>query len=133
MTSEILAEQELTIDGDFDELMERQRGRGRAQASAGAGTTGDHAGALLAELAGAGPRTTFTGYETEHQHTTVGALRSVGDGVEPGPRYLVKLAESPFYAPGGGQIADVGHDRMRAGRLPRARRRRAARGRRPGA
>ena len=30
-----------------------------------------------------------------------------GDGNGSG-RYLVKLAESPFYAPGGGQVADVG-------------------------
>ena len=43
-------------------------------------------------------QTDFTGYETLEQHTTVA---SVDDG-------LVKLAESPFYATGGGQVADVG-------------------------
>ena len=46
--------------------------------------------------------------------------------------HVLKLAESPFYAAGGGQVADTGVDRLRGRRLPRARRRRRARGRRPG-
>ncbi|HEV2975481.1 MAG TPA: alanine--tRNA ligase [Solirubrobacteraceae bacterium] len=121
MTSEILAEEGLSIEGDFDELMERQRGRGRAQASAAAGAGGGaHDDALLGELAALaaeGGSTRFTGYETEDQRTTIGAVRSTGAGgareangagAAGGARYLVKLAESPFYAPGGGQIADVG-------------------------
>ncbi len=58
--------------------------------------------------------TRFTGYETEEQATTVAAVRSIGadgngDGESGEPtRLLVKLAESPFYAPGGGQVADGG-------------------------
>ncbi len=112
LTSEILGEEGLSIEGDFDELMERQRGRGRAQAAGGAGASGgDHAGAVLGELASIGQTTRFTGYETEQQHTTIAALREhtiEGDNGGGGRRYLLKLAESPFYAPGGGQIADVG-------------------------
>ena len=117
LTGEILAEEGLSIAGDFDELMDRQRGRGRAKAGAGTGGGGDHAGAVLAELAGIGQSTRFTGYETEQQHTTIAAVREhtldgdtadTNGGGEGGERYLVKLAESPFYAPGGGQIADVG-------------------------
>ncbi len=46
--------------------------------------------------------TDFTGYETLEQHTTVGTLAADAD------RMLVKLAESPFYATGGGQVADAG-------------------------
>jgi alanyl-tRNA synthetase len=111
MTHEILAEQELAIAGDFEQLMEQQRGRGRAVTSAGT-SAGAGADPLLAELAAEGPSTRFTGYETEDQHTTVGAVRALAqNGGEPsaaGGRYLVKLAESPFYAPGGGQVADVG-------------------------
>jgi len=116
LTSEILAEEGLSIEGDFDELMEQQRGRGRARAGAG-DAGGDHAGAVLAELASIGESTRFTGYETEDQPTTIAAVRehtlagANGHGDEregPGGRYLVKLAESPFYASGGGQIADVG-------------------------
>ncbi len=118
LTGEILAEEGLSIEGDFDELMERQRGRGRAQTGdAAQAGGGDRAGAVLAELAGTGQSTRFTGYETEEQHTTIAAVRehTLGgangraDGEEhAGGRYLVKLVESPFYAPGGGQIADVG-------------------------
>jgi alanyl-tRNA synthetase len=46
--------------------------------------------------------TQFTGYETLEQHTTVSAVAGSP------PQMLVKLAESPFYATGGGQVADVG-------------------------
>jgi alanyl-tRNA synthetase len=109
MTSELLAEQGLSIEGDVEELMDEQRARSRAGAAA-ASTSGNGAGAGAAGsraaassfAAGSGFQTRFTGYETERQHTTVGAVTQQ-DG-----RYLVKLAESPFYAAGGGQIADVG-------------------------
>jgi alanyl-tRNA synthetase len=113
MTDEILAEEQLAIEGDFDELMDEQRGRGRAGAGAGGGAHDDAILGELAALTADGPSTRFTGYETEDQRTTVGAVRSIGasgggGGSGEGARYLVKLAESPFYAPGGGQIADVG-------------------------
>jgi alanyl-tRNA synthetase len=105
MTDEILAEERLSVEGDFEELMERQRGRGRAGASASGGAHDDALLGELAALSAEGPSTRFTGYENEDQRTTVGAVRSIADD---GARYLVKLVESPFYAPGGGQIADVG-------------------------
>ncbi|HTQ69776.1 MAG TPA: alanine--tRNA ligase [Solirubrobacteraceae bacterium] len=105
MTRELLADEGLAIEGDFDELMEAQRERGRAGTRAGA-VTGDSArqaaGAFASE---GGAVTTFTGYETTEQPTTVAALQGEGNG---SGHYLVKLAESPFYAPGGGQVADVG-------------------------
>ncbi|HEY4997083.1 MAG TPA: alanine--tRNA ligase [Solirubrobacteraceae bacterium] len=116
MTSELLAEEGLSIEGDFESLMEEQRARGRA-VSVGAGATGadsDAKGDSLAQelTAEAGFTTRFTGYETEEQATTVGAAREISTptGVEGanGHRYLLKLAESPFYAAGGGQISDTG-------------------------
>ena len=53
--------------------------------------------------------------------------RATTDGV------LVKLVESPFYATGGGQVADSGYVECAGRRLPRAGRGRAAARRRPGA
>ena len=46
--------------------------------------------------------TEFTGYEHLEEHTTVTGI-SEQDG-----RTIVKLAESPFYAEGGGQVTDEG-------------------------
>jgi alanyl-tRNA synthetase len=115
MTSELLAEQGLSIEGDFDELMEQQRARGRSGAvTVSAGVQQSISG--FGSLDGSAP-TRFTGYETEVQPTIVVALRPLdtagdenGAGAEGDSptRLLVKLADSPFYAAGGGQISDVG-------------------------
>jgi len=112
MTSELLAEEDLAIEGDFEELMEQQRERGRL----GAGRAGGETAAAIADIGSldGGAPTRFTGYETEVQPTTVVAVRQLdaldgagGNGAAPA-RLLVKLAESPFYAAGGGQVSDVG-------------------------
>jgi alanyl-tRNA synthetase len=76
--------------------MERQRSKARGGARAE--QTGDLRERARALARASGTQTDFTGYETLEQHTTVASV----DGG------LVKLAESPFYATGGGQIADVG-------------------------
>jgi alanyl-tRNA synthetase len=124
LTRELAEEQGLEVDIEgFGVLMDaqrvRSRGGGRAAADAAEGEVPDGetgggaedgarpAGDLreqARELArGAGFVTDFTGYETLEQHTTVGALAASGPG-----RVLVHLAESPFYATGGGQVADAG-------------------------
>jgi alanyl-tRNA synthetase len=113
MTRELLAEADLSIEGDFEELMEEQRERGRGGVVRGSAGTGKSAAAIGALDDGA--PTLFTGYETEVQPTTVVAIRPI-DGADAGnggngsapKRLLVKLAESPFYAAGGGQVSDVG-------------------------
>jgi alanyl-tRNA synthetase len=115
LTKELLAEAGLTVDEQgFGRLMDEQRARARAATAASA--VGDDARALAQELADASDfTTTFTGYETEEQRTTVGALQPVsfdsttdaGESAE-ATRYMVKLRESPFYAVGGGQVSDVG-------------------------
>jgi alanyl-tRNA synthetase len=125
MTRELLAEQGFDIEGDFEELMEQQRARGRGSSlSAGVAAQAGVAAALSAgasESLDGGAPTRFTGYETEVQPTTVVAVRPLEPpGAEDGAnganganggaptRLLVKLAESPFYAAGGGQVSDVG-------------------------
>jgi len=113
MTRELLAEVGLSIDGDFEELMDAQRARGRSgAATATLGLEGSLTPGLFFDDQ---PPTRFTGYETEVQSTTVVAVRPLdglasengGEGTSP-TRLLVKLEESPFYAAGGGQISDVG-------------------------
>jgi alanyl-tRNA synthetase len=103
LTRELVAEHDLGVDEEgFEGLMGEQRERARAGAGRGAG-----GGALREQaqaLAGhAGFATDFVGYETTERDTTVGALEA-HDG-----HLLVKLVESPFYATGGGQVADAGY------------------------
>jgi alanyl-tRNA synthetase len=103
LTRELAAEQGLGVDLEgFEGLMEEQRARARA--SAGRTQEDSEVRERASLLAGqAGFLTEFVGYETTERETTIGAA-SDGDG-----RVLVKLVESPFYATGGGQIADTGY------------------------
>ena len=101
MTLEIVAEHGLGVDeAGFEGLMDEQRTRAR-----GSGRTrvGQELRERATELAGgAGFETEFVGYERTEAETTIGA--AVAENGE----LLLKLVESPFYATGGGQIADVG-------------------------
>jgi alanyl-tRNA synthetase len=115
MTQELLAEEALTIEGDFERLMEEQRARGRASARGAGPDAGRTREAASSFAGGSDFSTRFTGYETEEQQTTVGALQSIASNGSPeanggsgAERYLVKLADSPFYPAGGGQVADAG-------------------------
>src|SRR5216684_9291832 len=102
LTLELVAEHGLGVDeAGFEALMDDQRRRARATARAG---LPDDAGReRVREFAGAaGFETEFTGYATTEQATTVGAVERENG------RVLVKLAESPFYPAGGGQVSDAG-------------------------
>jgi alanyl-tRNA synthetase len=113
MTSELLGEEGLTIEGDFERLMDEQRARGRASARGASSATGQERSAASAFAGEAQAPTRFTGYETELQQTMIAALQSAA--ANDGSGYLVKLAESPFYAAGGGQVSDVGTIECAAG------------------
>jgi alanyl-tRNA synthetase len=123
LTKELLAEEGLTVDERaFEELMDAQRARARDASSGATSQQGNSPHERAREFAEQTVgKSTFTGYETEQQMTTVADVRDFeADGVgsssrgegsgeaPPGKHYLVKLAESPFYAAGGGQVADVG-------------------------
>jgi len=103
LTRELVAEQGLGVDEQgFEALMGEQRERARA--SAGRGRTADALREQALALAGqAGFKTDFVGYQTTDSETTIGAVASEDGTV------LAKLVESPFYATGGGQIADSGY------------------------
>jgi len=108
LTKELLAEEGLAVDDQgFEELMERAREVARS-GSARADGQGDHE-RVLAFARGTDFQTRFVGYEATEAETIVGALEPV-DG-----RVLAKLAESPFYAEGGGQVSDTGTVRTPSG------------------
>jgi alanyl-tRNA synthetase len=101
LTLELVAEHGLGVDEEgFEALMEEQRARARAVARAG--VRDEDAERARDFATAAGFATTFTGYETLHQPTTVGAVERENG------RVLAKLVESPFYAAGGGQVSDAG-------------------------
>ena len=100
LTREIIAQRELQVDDQgFEELMEAQRRRARSGASGGSRGSAHE---RVLEFAGNGPHSEFVGYEYLRSETGVSALERVNG------RSLIKLDQSPFYAEGGGQVADSG-------------------------
>jgi alanyl-tRNA synthetase len=98
LTREIADERGIPFGGEeaFGRLMGEQRARSSAGAKVRVGGGGD----VVREVA---PEPSeFTGYDHLEEHTTVTGL------LERDGRTFVKLAESPFYAAGGGQISDAG-------------------------
>jgi alanyl-tRNA synthetase len=99
LTLEILAEHGLGVDEEgFEQLMNEQRRKSRREVVGGASLR-DRAAAFAGA---AGFATDFVGYQATAVETTVGAVAGENG------RVLVKLVESPFYATGGGQVADSG-------------------------
>ncbi len=108
LTKELLAEEGLSVDDEgFEELMEEQRTRARMGTATAHGSE-DHHGAVLS-FASEAPPSRFVGYEKLRAETSLLAIR--GDN----GKALVKLEESPFYAEGGGQVADAGEVRWAGG------------------
>src|SRR5262252_9010655 len=92
LTEELARERGLAVDREqYDRLWDQHRD--------------DSRGATVRReprLAGA-PRTEFVGYEQTDVRTAITAYSDLGDGL-----FQVKLAESPFYPAGGGQVTDAG-------------------------
>jgi alanyl-tRNA synthetase len=93
LTEELARERGLAFnDEEYTALMEEHREISRQGG----------AGRYEPRLAG-GPRTEFVGYEQVEVRTAITAYADLGDGY-----FQVKLAESPFYPAGGGQVTDAG-------------------------
>jgi alanyl-tRNA synthetase len=109
LTKELLQEEGLAVDDSgFHELMDEQRERARTGAARAHGSEDEHA--AVAEFARqAGFETRFVGYEKTEATTTVAALARRNGVV------LLKFPESPFYAEGGGQVADSGRVETESG------------------
>ncbi len=112
LTREIATEQDMTVDEErFSRLMDEQRERARSAQKEGTFASGP------GEVEDFQRRYTetaseFVGYERLEVFTVVRALGELSGG-----RVAVKLAESPFYAEGGGQIADTGWIHTDSGKL----------------
>ncbi|MFI6984659.1 alanine--tRNA ligase [Embleya sp. NPDC050154] len=117
LTLEIAAEQGLAVDEDgFRRLMNEQRQRAKKDAQARKQGLADLS--VYREVADAAGGTEFTGYQdTSDEATVVGLLV---DGVpapaaHEGDEVEVVLDRTPFYAEGGGQLADTGRIRLDTG------------------
>lgn len=111
------AEQGLSVDEDgFRRLMKEQRERAKADAQAKKSGHADLS--AYREVADKSGSTEFTGYSaTEGESTVVGLLvnGAPAPAAHEGDEVEVVLDRTPFYAEGGGQLADSGKIKLDSG------------------
>jgi alanyl-tRNA synthetase len=111
LTLEMAAEQGLSVDEDgFRRLMNEQRQRAKDDARSKKGQHRD-ASAYREVADSMGRAVQFTGYETTTDEGTVRGIVAGGGVVPsagPGDEVEIVLDRTPFYAEGGGQLADQG-------------------------
>ena len=107
VTREVLTERGISLDeAGFEEAMNHQRERAR-EAMRGYER-------VVAAFGDRQIKSRFVGYEREQVETRIVAVEAVPDAE--GELYVV-LEENPFYATGGGQVADVGWITSESGQL----------------
>ena len=111
LTLEMAAEQGLAVDeAGFRRLMNEQRQRAKDDAKAKKGQHRD-ASAYRQVADSMGRAVEFTGYDVVADEGSVRGLVSAGgvvDSAGPGDDVEIVLDRTPFYAEGGGQLADQG-------------------------
>ena len=111
LTLEMASEQGLAVDEEgFRRLMTEQRDRAKADARAKKGQHSD-AGAYRQVADSLGKRVEFTGYsEVVSEATVCGIVDASGvtSSAREGDEVELVLDRTPFYAEGGGQLADQG-------------------------
>jgi alanyl-tRNA synthetase len=117
LTLEMASEQGLSVDEDgFRRLMKEQRDRAKADAR---GKKTGHADlSAYREVADRSGSTEFTGYTHHHSEATVVGLLVDGlpsPAATEGDEVEIVLDRTPFYAEGGGQLADTGRIRLDTG------------------
>jgi alanyl-tRNA synthetase len=119
LTLEMAAEQGLSVDEDgFRRLMSEQRRRAKEDAKAK--KTGHADLSAYREIYDAAGASEFTGYTENTTEATVRGLLvggAVAASAAPGDEIELVLDRTPFYAEGGGQLADQGLIRLGNGAL----------------
>ncbi len=124
LTLEMAAEQGVVVDeAGFRRLMQEQRDRAKADARAKKTGHGD-TGAYREVADSLGRAVEFTGYDEVVSEARVAGLIRGGESVgsaRAGDEVELVLDRTPFYAEGGGQLADGGQIRLAGGAIVQVR------------